>query len=136
MEIKKHKMKLNDEPFSLIKSGSKTIELRLYDEKRKLINVGDVIEFENITTSEKLLTKVINLHIYPSFKELYKHFDKVAMGYREDEEANPNDMDVYYSKEKQEKHGVIGIEIKFKEYNGENLAKEFTWDELRGKELW
>ena len=30
----KHKMSLRDIPFNSIKNGTKTIELRLYDEKR------------------------------------------------------------------------------------------------------
>ena len=30
-----HEMRLHDEPFNLIKNGTKTIELRLYDEKRR-----------------------------------------------------------------------------------------------------
>ena len=42
-----HNMNLNNEPFELIKSGSKTIELRLNDEKRRLLNVGDEILFNN-----------------------------------------------------------------------------------------
>ena len=95
----KHKMKLNDEPFKSIKSGTKTVELRLYDEKRQLLNVGDTIEFTNRTTNEKITVKVENLHIYPSFDELYKHFDKISMGYREYEEAKPSDMEKYYTKE-------------------------------------
>lgn len=32
-----HYMKLNPEPFDKIASGKKTIELRLYDEKRKTV---------------------------------------------------------------------------------------------------
>lgn len=36
-------MRLHKEPFELIKNGSKTIELRLYDEKRQMINLGDTI---------------------------------------------------------------------------------------------
>ena len=28
------------------------------------------------------------------------------------------------------------LEEKFKKYNGDNLAKEFEWDEPRGKEIW
>jgi len=31
-----HKMKLKQEPFDKIKKGTKTMELRLYDEKRQL----------------------------------------------------------------------------------------------------
>lgn len=107
-----HEMRLHNSPFNLIKSGTKTIELRLNDEKRSLIKVGDKIEFTNRVTEEKIMVEVINLHKYNSFSELYKHFDKVSMGYREDEEADPKDMEQYYSKEEQDKYGVLGIEVK------------------------
>ena len=107
-----HEMRLHNSPFNLIKSGTKTIELRLNDEKRSLIKVGDKIEFTNRITEEKIVVEVINLHKYDSFVELYKHFDKVSMGYDEDEEADPKDMEQYYSKEEQDKYGVLGIEIK------------------------
>ena len=107
-----HEMRLHNSPFNLIKSGTKTIELRLNDEKRSLIKVGDKIEFTNRITEEKIVVEVINLHKYDSFFELYKHFDKVSMGYDEDDEADPKDMEQYYYKEEQEKYGVLGIEIK------------------------
>ena len=42
-----HEMKLHSSPFEMIKSGKKTIELRLYDEKRQLIKEGDIIIFTN-----------------------------------------------------------------------------------------
>lgn len=38
-----HKMKLNESPFDKIKNGTKTVEFRLYDDKRKQIKVGDNI---------------------------------------------------------------------------------------------
>lgn len=108
----KHEMKLNNEPFECIKNGTKTIELRLNDEKRKLLTVGDYIEFTNKVTNEKLLVEVIDLFKYNSFEELYKHFNKIEIGYSINEEANPKDMENYYSKEEQEKYGVLGIKIK------------------------
>lgn len=108
----KHEMKLNNKPFECIKNGTKTIELRLNDEKRKLLTVGDYIEFTNRVTNEKLLVEVIDLFKYNSFEELYKHFNKIEMGYSINEEANPKDMENYYSKEEQEKYGVLGIKIK------------------------
>lgn len=104
-------MRLHKGPFELIKNGSKTIELRLYDEKRQMINVGDTITFENRSDGDKIIVKVIALHKYPSFEELYKHFNKVSIGYKEDEEANPKDMKLYYSSEEQSKYGVVGIEM-------------------------
>lgn len=104
-------MRLHKGPFELIKNGSKTIELRLCDEKRQMINVGDTITFENRSDGDKIIVKVIALHKYPSFEELYKHFNKVSIGYKEDEEANPKDMELYYSSEEQSKYGVVGIEM-------------------------
>lgn len=104
-------MRLHKEPFELIKNGSKTIELRLYDEKRQMINLGDTITFENRSDGDKIQVKVIALYIYPSFEELYKHFDKISIGYKEDEEADSKDMELYYSSEEQSKYGVVGIEM-------------------------
>ena len=110
----KYNMNLNNRPFKSIKEGTKTIELRLNDEKRSLLKVGDEIEFTNRDTNEKLSVDIISLHKYPSFEELYKHFDKVEMGYNKDDIAEPKDMEAYYSKEEQDKYGVLGIEIRKK----------------------
>lgn len=110
----KYNMNLNNRPFKSIKEGTKTIELRLNDEKRSLLKVGDEIEFTNRDTNEKLSVDIINLHKYPSFKELYKHFNKIEMVYTADEPANPKDMEAYYSKEEQDKYGVLVIEIRKK----------------------
>ena len=109
-----HEMRLHNDPFILIKNGTKTIELRLNDEKRRQIKVGDTITFTNRSNNEQISTVVINLHKYDSFEELYKHFDKVSLGYSENDIADPNDMLEYYPKELQDKYGVLGIKIKVK----------------------
>ena len=106
-----HEMRLHNSPFQLIKSGTKNIEMRLNDEKRQLIKIGDSIKFINRVTEEEMITLVKGLYYYESFDELYKHFDKISIGYREDEEADPNDMSQYYSNEDILKYGVVGIEI-------------------------
>ena len=108
----KHEMKLNNGPYTSIKNGTKTIELRLNDEKRQLLRIKDMIEFTNRETLEQMLVEIQNLYHYSSFEQLYKHFDKVSMGYREEDVADPKDMEEYYSKEEQKKYGVLGIEIK------------------------
>lgn len=107
-----HNMKLNKEPFELIKSGSKTIELRLYDDKRRKINKNDCIEFINNSNNEMICVLVKDIHIFKDFKELYKNFDKISMGYLENETADPTDMELYYSNADIEKYGVVGIEVK------------------------
>lgn len=107
-----HKMKLQDDPFSKIKNKTKTIEMRLNDEKRKNIKINDIIEFTNVLTNEKLYVKVTNLYYYKDFNELYKRHDNISIGYLENEDANPNDMEKYYSKDEIKIYGVVGIEIR------------------------
>ncbi len=109
-----HSMKLNNEPFTKIKNGTKIIELRLYDEKRKLLNIGDLIEFTNISTQEKITVQIDELYKYKSFDELYRNHDKKDLGYTEDEVADPSDMEKYYSKEEQQMYGVVGIKFHLK----------------------
>ena len=111
----KHRMSLHKAPFQMIKSGAKTIELRLYDEKRKKIKAGDMIEFSQADdSSQTLIVQVMDLHVFPSFEELYKELPLLKCGYAEQDidTASPDDMDAYYSKDDQQKYGVVGIEIK------------------------
>lgn len=110
----KHNMKLNPSPFEMIKSGEKTIELRLNDEKRQRIKIGDEIEFENTGDSTQVINaRVLNLHRFCSFDELYKSLPLLKCGYTSDDvcTARPSDMERYYSVERQKKYGVVGIEI-------------------------
>ena len=94
-----------------MKSGQKWVEMRLYDEKRMQIKAGDCIEFTHADTAEKLLCLVKGMHVFVSFDELYRHYDKAALGYRVDEIANPQDMLAYYPQEKIDIFGVVGIEV-------------------------
>ena len=106
-----HYMNLKKQPFEMIKSGNKTIELRLYDEKRALININDEIIFS--CDNEALTVKVLALHRFNDFNELYKSLDLLKCGYLPEElaSASPHDMSEYYPAEKQAKYGVLGIEI-------------------------
>ena len=108
-------MQLNKKPFELIKSGKKTIELRLNDEKRKAIKVNDTITFiSRENPLERITAKVINLHYFDSFKELYKNLPLEKCGYLKEElvTASHLDMQEYYSITQQALYGVVGIEIK------------------------
>ena len=54
----------------------KVYEVRLYDEKRQLINKGDEIVFTNLTTKEMMTVKVTEIKRYESFKAMYEQIDK------------------------------------------------------------
>ena len=104
-----HKMKLNERPFEEIKNGTKTVEFRLYDEKRKQIKIGDMIEFSKLPDlQEKITVEVLDLYIEDTFKEL---FEKL---YTDKEEIKRKTMYQYYLPEKEKEYGVIGIKISLK----------------------
>lgn len=106
-------MKLFPNPFSMIKNGNKTIELRLFDKKRQQIKLGDKIIFTNTTTGETLNTVVVKLHCFDTFDKLYKSLPLLKCGYTIEniDKAKPSDMEQYYSIEEQKKYGVVGIEL-------------------------
>jgi ASC-1-like (ASCH) protein len=106
-------MNLHSVPFEMIKSGQKTIELRLFDEKRQKIKVGDRIVFTNTANGETLSATVVNLHRFDSFEELYRALPLLQCGYTTEDidTATPTDMEQYYSVEQQNKYGVVGIAI-------------------------
>lgn len=112
--MKEHVMNLTPAPMQELRTGNKTIELRLNDEKRKQISVGDTIKFINTEDSnDTLRVKVVDLFLFSSFAELYDNLPLLNCGYNEDNinTASPDDMEMYYSREKQNKYGVVGIEI-------------------------
>lgn len=109
----KHFMKLNKEPFDAISAGDKTIELRLFDEKRRLLNVGDIIEFSCTGVDHTILAEAKALYVFKDFKELYAALPLEKCGYKDNaDKADYADMYVYYDKNKIEKYGVVGIELK------------------------
>ena len=108
-----HEMKLHASPFEKIRNGIKTIELRLFDEKRQTIQMGDDIIFTNTVSGEKLCATVKKLHRFDSFEELYKTLPLLQCGYTAEDvdTAHPSDMEQYYSAEEQKQYGVVGIEL-------------------------
>ena len=109
----KHCMKLWRDAFQSIADGSKTIELRLNDEKRQQINIDDTIIFNCTKNNDTITAKVKALHKFADFKALYEclPLDKCGYSKEEIETANYTDMYDYYSQEQIEKYGVLGIEL-------------------------
>ncbi len=108
-----HTMQLQPSPFEMIRNGTKTIELRLFDEKRRKIQIGDTISFTNTETREVLSVKVLELFVFDSFETLYSRLPLLECGYTKEDvdTASPDDMNAYYPKEMQQQYGVVGIRI-------------------------
>ncbi len=110
-----HEMNLHDGPFDMITSGRKIYELRLWDEKRRKIKVGDEIHFTRSRGGDdSVRCLVVGLHLFGSFTELYAALPLLQCGYTEEDidTADPSDMNLYYSEEKQAAYGVVAIEIR------------------------
>lgn len=106
-----HSMKLNDGPFAMIASGQKTVECRLFDEKRRQVALGDTIVFTNATDETKTVTvKVVGLLRYATFEGMFARNDPARFGGR-DVAGLSAALQTYYSLEEQTRYGVLGIEF-------------------------
>ena len=104
-----HRMKLNESPFERMKNGTKTIEFRLFDEKRQKIKIGDKIEFSKLPElKEKILVEVLDIYKDRSFEQLFKKI----FNDNEEIERKTQSMLQYYSHEQEKEYGVVGIKIK------------------------
>ena len=103
-----HKMRLKESPFERIKNGTKTIEFRLYDEKRSKIKIGDQIEFSKLPDlQETILVDVLDLYREDTFENLFK-----KLFTDEDEiKKETKSMYQYYSPDEEKQYGVVGIKI-------------------------
>lgn len=108
-----HEMKLQPEYFNFILNGTKRIEIRLNDEKRQNIKLGDKIKFlKEPDLNESFEAQVIGLLRYNSFEEMFKDYDISILSDKSmTKEELISVLEQFYTKEKQEKYCVLGIRI-------------------------
>ena len=121
-----HEMKLQPEYFNFILNGTKRIEIRLNDEKRQNIKLGDKIKFlKEPDLNESFEAQVIGLLRYNSFEEMFKDYDISILSDKSmTKEELISVLEQFYTKEKQEKYGVIGAPVEFLElrrYDSEQI---------------
>lgn len=95
-------MNLLDEYFKEVKNRKKTVEVRLYDVKRKSIKVNDIIRFNNRLTNEKIDCKVLKLVKYDNLEELLNNIDV--------SNSKEEILDIY-SLDEINKYGLLAIYI-------------------------
>lgn len=100
--MKIYTMSLHDDPFIRIASWEKTMEYRLFDEKRKDIKIWDKIQFTNRDFWNTCMTQVVWLVHYPTFDELFADIQSCL---------KDDSIWLYYTIEEQKKHWVLGIKI-------------------------
>lgn len=108
-----HEMKLRSEYFEKIKSGEKIFEIRLNDEKRQKISLGDDIVFKKEPElKEELKTKVKDLIVFESFEEMASLLPLRKVGF--DGFSGKEVVEVYhqfYSENDEKKFGVLAIRV-------------------------
>lgn len=109
-----HEMKLQEKYYDYILNGTKIIEIRLNDEKRSLIKIGDIITFYKMPElKESFIAKVIDLIKYNSFDDLFNEYDIDILADKSMTKKELKDeLEKFYTKDKQNKYGVLAIKIK------------------------
>ncbi len=108
-------MRLTSNPFEKIKAGKKTIEIRIYDEKRQKVKVGDIILFHKLPEStETIKVEVVGISIFKSFHDLFSSFDKSKFGHDQNLSISEEIQmqRAYYTEEEEKRYGVVGIHIR------------------------
>ncbi|MDU5103523.1 MAG: hypothetical protein E6240_13950 [Clostridium butyricum] len=103
-------MNLSSKFFNMLEDGSKDIEIRLLDEKRSNLKVGDTIIFNN--SNKHILTKVIDITYFDSFLDLLNSIPRKRIGLADSKELAINELSSIYPEEKLKKYKIIAIEIK------------------------
>ena len=108
-----HEMKLQPKYYNFILNGTKRIEIRLNDEKRQPIKIGDTIKFlKEPELNEFFYCKVIGLLRYNNFDDMFKDFDISILSDKSmTKEELIRVLEQFYTKEKQEQYGVLEIRI-------------------------
>ena len=107
---KVHEMGLQYPYMAAIAEGRKTYELRLLDEKRQKVAIGDVIRFES--EGKALYCRVTDKLIYEDFAALFTALgtEKTCADLLPVDEAAES-MTSIYSKEKQAKYAVVALGV-------------------------
>lgn len=110
----KHEMKLREVYFEKIKEGTKVYEIRLNDEKRQLIDVGDLIVFKKKPDlNDSITTEVKDLIYFSSFEEMAKTLPLNKIGFEQKSiEQTISIYHQFYTKDEEEKYGVVAIKVK------------------------
>ena len=110
-----HELKLYGENFDRMEQGNKTREYRLYDEKRRLIKVGDTLKFIKLPDKDKFLyADVTGIEVFSNWYDCYdKYFEEDFKGrYKTTQDVVDDTYNGgYYTKEDSDKYVCCCISI-------------------------
>ena len=107
-------MGLFESPFHSIRTGKKTVEVRLNDEKIRKVKIGNLIKFIKLPENDHaLVAEVTELRTFSTFREMYEHipasdFDVVG----DSIEVMVKQTYDIYTPEQEKQCGTLAITIK------------------------
>ncbi|MBQ0835749.1 ASCH domain-containing protein [Lactiplantibacillus pentosus] len=107
-------MQLQHSQWQLVQAGTKTVEIRLNDPKRQVLQVGDPICLLDLKTGQSVRTTLIAKRTYASFTDLLTHYTAVEVGSAPHTSVAQMvaDMLTIYSAEQVRQWGVVALTIK------------------------
>ena len=109
------KLRLHDYVYDLIRNKTKDVEVRVNDEKRRQLHIGDTLIFINRgNEEEQTKVTVTNLVYFKNFKEVAENYSMERLYLKDtSKEEYVKLFDEFYSQEDVEKYGVVAIEFKY-----------------------
>ncbi len=107
-------LRLDSDIFEIVKNGSKDVEIRLNDEKRQKLNIGDKLIFANRSNEdEKIEACVVGLDYYKDFLEVSNTYEMKRIYKDGASKEEFNDLAKrFYSDEEISKYGIVAISFK------------------------
>lgn len=110
--MKLHEMGLQDKWFDAIVYGTKRFELRLFDEKRRQVRLGDKIRFKSVNgrTTTRTVSAIVRAK---TFKDIFNLLPIELLASKDiSKEEMLSIMEQFYPVEKQRSTGVVAIGLK------------------------
>ena len=102
---------LHSDVFDIVSNGNKDIEVRLYDEKRSKLCIGDTLIFlRRPDEIDSIKARVVDLVRFNNFSEVVDSYDMKRIyldGYSK--EMYLNEMRRFYTEEDELKYGALAI---------------------------
>lgn len=107
-------MKLKELPFDQIKSKVKTWEVRLNDEKRQNIQIGDSILFRKLPDLfDGIVCRVVDKKYFNTFRDMASVLSLRSLGLDDGATADTCEevYHTYYSPEEESQYGVVAFKL-------------------------
>ncbi|MFD1393922.1 ASCH domain-containing protein [Lacticaseibacillus jixianensis] len=106
-------MAITHDQFKLIQAGTKTIEVRLNDAKRRALRPGNHITFNDLEDGSRLRVAVAAIDHFPSFAALYTAYPGLQVGAAAHDSVAKMTKDTYqhYTPAQEQANGVLAIHL-------------------------